>query len=204
MKAPTHPIYHETRALMRANGLVTVCEEAACPNIGECWSQRHATMMIMGDTCTRACAFCNVATGQPGAARRRRARPRRRCRGEARAGPCRRHLGRSRRSAGWRRRPLRRHHPRHPRRRAGDHDRGPDPRLPAQARRGRGRRGRPPRRLQPQPGNRAAPLSHHPSRRALLRLAVAAAPGEAARSVDLHQVRPDGRAWANPASRSCR
>jgi lipoic acid synthetase len=51
---------------MRANGLVTVCEEAACPNIGECWSQRHATMMIMGDTCTRACAFCNVATGQPG------------------------------------------------------------------------------------------------------------------------------------------
>ncbi len=65
VKAPTHPIYHETRALMRANGLVTVCEEAACPNIGECWSQRHATMMIMGDTCTRACAFCNVATGQP-------------------------------------------------------------------------------------------------------------------------------------------
>jgi lipoic acid synthetase len=65
VKAPIHPIYHETRALMRANGLVTVCEEAACPNIGECWSQRHATMMIMGDTCTRACAFCNVATGQP-------------------------------------------------------------------------------------------------------------------------------------------
>ena len=65
VKAPTHPIYHETRRLMRDNGLVTVCEEAACPNIGECWSQRHATMMIMGDTCTRACAFCNVATGLP-------------------------------------------------------------------------------------------------------------------------------------------
>jgi lipoic acid synthetase len=65
VKAPTHPIYHETRELMRANRLVTVCEEAACPNIGECWSQRHATMMIMGDTCTRACSFCNVATGQP-------------------------------------------------------------------------------------------------------------------------------------------
>ncbi len=65
VKAPTHPIYHETRALMRSNGLVTVCEEAACPNIGECWSQRHATMMIMGGTCTRACAFCNVATGLP-------------------------------------------------------------------------------------------------------------------------------------------
>jgi len=67
VKAPTHPIYHETRALMRDHGLVTVCEEAACPNIGECWSQRHATMMIMGGTCTRACSFCNVATGIPSA-----------------------------------------------------------------------------------------------------------------------------------------
>jgi lipoic acid synthetase len=65
VKAPNHPIYHETRALMRQNRLVTVCEEAACPNIGECWSQRHATMMIMGGTCTRACAFCNVRTGLP-------------------------------------------------------------------------------------------------------------------------------------------
>ena len=65
VKAPNHPIYKETRDLMRANGLVTVCEEAACPNIGECWSQRHATMMIMGDTCTRACSFCNVRTGMP-------------------------------------------------------------------------------------------------------------------------------------------
>jgi lipoic acid synthetase len=65
VKAPTHPIYHETRQLMRDSKLVTVCEEAACPNIGECWSQRHATMMIMGETCTRACSFCNVATGIP-------------------------------------------------------------------------------------------------------------------------------------------
>ena len=65
VKAPTHPVYHETRALMREARLVTVCEEAACPNIGECWSQRHATMMVMGDTCTRACGFCNVATGVP-------------------------------------------------------------------------------------------------------------------------------------------
>lgn len=65
VKAPNHPVYHETRALMRDHGLVTVCEEAACPNIGECWSQRHATMMIMGDTCTRACSFCNVRTGMP-------------------------------------------------------------------------------------------------------------------------------------------
>ena len=65
VKAPNHPIYHETRALMREQKLVTVCEEAACPNIGECWSQRHATMMIMGEICTRACSFCNVRTGQP-------------------------------------------------------------------------------------------------------------------------------------------
>ncbi|KDE20449.1 lipoyl synthase [Acetobacter pomorum] len=65
VKAPNHPVYHETRALMRSNKLVTVCEEAACPNIGECWSQRHATMMIMGEICTRACAFCNVTTGLP-------------------------------------------------------------------------------------------------------------------------------------------
>ena len=65
VKAPTHPVYHETRALMRKQKLTTVCEEAACPNIGECWSQRHATMMIMGEICTRACAFCNVSTGLP-------------------------------------------------------------------------------------------------------------------------------------------
>src|SRR3954447_11941916 len=65
VKAPTSPVYRETHALMRENRLTTVCEEAACPNIGECWSQRHATMMIMGETCTRACSFCNVATGLP-------------------------------------------------------------------------------------------------------------------------------------------
>ncbi len=65
VKAPNSPIYFETRDLMRRHNLHTVCEEAACPNIGECWSRRHATMMIMGDTCTRACAFCNVKTGRP-------------------------------------------------------------------------------------------------------------------------------------------
>ena len=65
VRAPTSPVYHETRATMRELGLVTVCEEAACPNIGECWSKRHATMMILGSVCTRACAFCNVATGLP-------------------------------------------------------------------------------------------------------------------------------------------
>ncbi len=65
VRAPQSAVFDQTRALMRGNKLTTVCEEAACPNIGECWSQRHATMMIMGDTCTRACAFCNVATGLP-------------------------------------------------------------------------------------------------------------------------------------------
>jgi len=67
VRAPGSPEYLATRAIVREHNLHTVCEEAACPNIGECWSRRHATMMIMGDTCTRACAFCNVKTGLPGA-----------------------------------------------------------------------------------------------------------------------------------------
>jgi lipoyl synthase len=65
VKAPVSPGYIETREIVRANGLHTVCEEAGCPNIGECWEKKHATFMIMGDTCTRACAFCNVKTGLP-------------------------------------------------------------------------------------------------------------------------------------------
>ena len=65
VKAPTSKEYGATRDLMRGLGLNTVCEEAACPNIGECWSKKHATVMILGDTCTRACAFCNVKTGMP-------------------------------------------------------------------------------------------------------------------------------------------
>jgi len=65
VKAPTSPGFAETRALMRRLNLATVCEEAACPNIGECWTKKHATVMILGDTCTRACAFCNVKTGMP-------------------------------------------------------------------------------------------------------------------------------------------
>jgi lipoic acid synthetase len=65
VRAPTSPAFAETRKLMRRLNLNTVCEEAACPNIGECWTQKHATVMILGDTCTRACAFCNVKTGMP-------------------------------------------------------------------------------------------------------------------------------------------
>src|SRR5450759_2163507 len=67
VKAPVSPGYFATQSIMRENGLHTVCEEASCPNIGECWEKKHATFMIMGDTCTRACAFCNVKTGLPGA-----------------------------------------------------------------------------------------------------------------------------------------
>jgi lipoyl synthase len=67
VRAPVSQGYAATRDIVRAHGLHTVCEEAGCPNIGECWEKKHATFMIMGDTCTRACAFCNVRTGLPGA-----------------------------------------------------------------------------------------------------------------------------------------
>ncbi len=66
VRAPGSPVYRETVDIVRKHGLVTVCEEAGCPNIGECWSQKHATFMILGDSCTRACSFCNVRTGLPG------------------------------------------------------------------------------------------------------------------------------------------
>jgi lipoic acid synthetase len=65
VKAPVGGDYAETRKIVKDNNLITVCEEAGCPNIGECWTQKHATFMILGDTCTRACAFCNVKTGLP-------------------------------------------------------------------------------------------------------------------------------------------
>ena len=65
VRAPNTRGYADTRNIVKENGLVTVCEEAGCPNIGECWDKKHATFMIMGDTCTRACAFCNVKTGMP-------------------------------------------------------------------------------------------------------------------------------------------
>jgi lipoic acid synthetase len=67
VKAPVSKGYKETRKIVQDNNLVTVCEEAGCPNIGECWDKKHATFMIMGEICTRACAFCNVMTGKPNA-----------------------------------------------------------------------------------------------------------------------------------------
>ena len=66
VRAPVSHGYQETRDIVKSHNLVTVCEEAGCPNIGECWDKKHATFMIMGEICTRACAFCNVATGMPG------------------------------------------------------------------------------------------------------------------------------------------
>ncbi len=67
VKAPNSEAYRKTRNILKENNLVTVCQEAGCPNVGECWSQGHATMMIMGDICTRGCSFCNIATGRPDA-----------------------------------------------------------------------------------------------------------------------------------------
>ena len=164
VKAPNHPVYHETRALMRENRLVTVCEEAACPNIGECWSQRHATMMIMGDTCTRACGFCNVRTGLPDALDADE--PARVADAVARLGL--KHVvitsvdrddladgGAAHFAAVIR--AIRAAAP-------GHHDRGADPRLPAQAGRGRDGGRRAARRVQPQPGDGAAAVSLHPAR----------------------------------------
>jgi len=65
VKAPVSKGFHETKNIIKSNSLHTVCEEAACPNIGECWSKKHATVMIMGSICTRACAFCNIEAGRP-------------------------------------------------------------------------------------------------------------------------------------------
>lgn len=67
VRAPQGKVYHETRKIVHEGKLNTVCEEAGCPNIGECWDKKHATFMIMGETCTRACSFCNIATGKPDA-----------------------------------------------------------------------------------------------------------------------------------------
>ena len=179
---------------MRENGLHTVCEEAGCPNIGECWEKKHATFMIMGDTCTRACAFCNVKTGLPGALDPDE--PKHVAEAVAKLGlaPCGHHVGRSRRPRRRRRRAFRAGDPRDPRRDAEHDDRGADAGFPAQGRRGRDRGRGEARRVQPQSRNRAVEVSHRAPGRALLRLDPAAAAGEGARSRDVHQVRHHGRA----------
>ena len=175
VKAPVSPGYVATARIVRANGLHTVCEEAGCPNIGECWEKKHATFMIMGDTCTRACAFCNVKTGLPGALDP--AEPEHVAEATAKLGLS--HVvvtsvdrddladgGAAHFAAVIRaiRAPL-----------PADHDRGADAGFSAQGRRG-GDRGRgAARRLQPQSRNRAVEISHGAAGRALLRLDPAAA-----------------------------
>jgi hypothetical protein len=113
VKAPGPGAFEETKKIVAAGGLHTVCQEASCPNIGECWAQRHATFLIMGDTCTRACAFCDVKTGLPVRSIRRTRKGRRRHR-QARAQACGRHIGRPRRSRGRRCGAFRGNDPRHP------------------------------------------------------------------------------------------
>ncbi len=137
VRAPTSRGYSETHKIVKENGLVTVCEEAGCPNIGECWDKKHATFMIMGDTCTRACSFCNVKTGMPGALDAEEPEHVARSRRQARPLACRHHLGRSRRSRRRRRGAFRADHPRDPRA-VPDHDhRDADAGFSAQGRRAR-------------------------------------------------------------------
>ena len=179
---------------MRENGLVTVCEEAGCPNIGECWEKKHATFMIMGDTCTRACAFCNVKTGLPGALDPNEPAPCRRGDRQARPGAHRRHLGRPRRSCRRRRATFCRHHRRHPRARAGHHHRSADARFSAQGRRARSRGRGAARRVQPQSRDGAVALPDGAAGRALFPFAAVVAAGEGARPGDVHQIRHHGGA----------
>ena len=171
VKAPVSQGYAETHAIVRDNGLHTVCEEAGCPNIGECWEKKHATFMIMGDTCTRACAFCNVKTGLPGPLDPDE--PAHVAEATAKLGLP--HVvvtsvdrddlddGGARHFAAG--------DPGDPRALPGDHDRGADARLPAQGRRGRDRGRGQARRVQPQSRNRAVEISHGAAGRALLPLA---------------------------------
>ena len=193
VRAPNTRGYADTRKIVRDNGLVTVCEEAGCPNIGECWDKKHATFMIMGDTCTRACSFCNVKTGIPEALET--AEPERVADAVAKLGLAHvvitsvdrddladggaEHFARTVRAI-RERMPV-------------DHDRNPHAGFPAQGRRaGAGRCGEA-RRVQPQPGNRAVALSLGAAGRALFPLRPPAAAGEGDRSADLHQVRHHGR-----------
>ena len=204
VKAPVSKGYAATQAIVRENGLHTVCEEAGCPNIGECWEKKHATFMIMGDTCTRACAFCNVKTGLPGALDPNE--PAHVAEATAKLGLA--HVvvtsvDRDDLADGGAEH-FARDHPRHPRALPGHHDRGADAGFPAQGRRGRaGGRGAA-RRVQPQSRNRAVALSHGAARRALFRFAAAAAAGEGDRPA---RCSPSPASWSGSArsgTRCCR
>ena len=183
----------ETREIVKSHNLVTVCEEAGCPNIGECWDKKHATFMIMGEICTRACAFCNVATGMPG--RARSDEPENVGKAVAKMGLS--HVvitsvDRDDLDDGGAEhfadviRAIRAVN-------AGHDDRDPDAGFPAQGRRAGDRRGGQARRVQPQSRDRAVELSDGAAGRALLPLDPAAAAGQGTRPVDVHQVRHHGR-----------
>ena len=190
--------------IVREHKLATVCEEARCPNIGECWEKKHATFMIMGETCTRACAFCNVRTGLPDALDE--GEPARVADAVAKLGLSHvvvtsvdrddladggaEHFARTIRA-------IRAASP-------GDDDRSADARFPAQGRRAGNRGRRQAGRLQPQSRDRAVEISQRAARRALFPFAAPAAAGQGARSDDVHQVGDHGRASARSATRCCR
>ena len=204
VKAPVSRGYVETREIVRGNGLHTVCEEAGCPNIGECWEKKHATFMIMGDTCTRACAFCNVKTGLPGALDPHE---------PARVADATAKLGLA-----------------HVVITSVDRDDLDDGGAAHFAAVIRAIRARCPqttievltpdflrkdgaieivvaaqaRRVQPQSRNRAVELSHRASRRALFRVDPPAAAGQGDRPDDLHQIRASWSGWAKSVTKCCR
>ena len=194
VRAPGSENYLRLKGLMRDLGLHTVCEEANCPNIGECWHHGTATFMILGGICTRSCGYCNVTHGKPNAADLARAGQGRQ-RGSGHGTRLRRrHLGRPRRPGGLRRLAVRRDHQRNAGALAAMPHRGPDSRL--QGRRGAtaDRARRPAGRAQPQHRDRSAPLSHGAARRTLR--ARPAAPRTIAhvRAGYPDEVRVDGRA----------
>ena len=137
VKAPVSRGFAATRPSCAKTSLSPSARKPGCPNIGDCWEKKHATFMIMGDTCTRACAFCNVKTGLPGALDADE--PDHVAQAVAKLGLAHvvDYLGRPRRPRRRRRRPFRAHHPRHPRALPRDHDRNADARFPAQGRRAR-------------------------------------------------------------------
>ena len=204
VKAPVSPGYVETARIVRANGLHTVCEEAGCPNIGECWEKKHATFMIMGDTCTRACAFCNVKTGLPGALDA--AEPDHVAEATAKLGLS--HIvitsvdrddladgGAAHFAAVI---------TRDPRALPANHDRSIDAGFSAQGRRRRSRGRSAARRVQPQSRNRAVEISHRTPGRALLRLDPAVAAGQRTRRGTCS---PNPASWsgsARSATKCCR
>ncbi len=196
VKAPVSKGYAETQAIVRANNLHTVCEEAGCPNIGECWEKKHATFMILGDTCTRACAFCNVKTGLPGALDPHE--PVHVAEATAKLGLAHVVVTSVDRDdlADGGARPFRADHPGHPRALRRHHDRSADAGFPAQGRRagacGRGAA----RRVQPQSRNRAVALSHRAARRALFPFAAAPAAREGDRS---QRCSPSRASWSGSA-----